>query len=151
MGTQPPPPKVVGAPSPIFSPFLLWRNGWMHQDASWHEGRPQLRRLCARWGPRSRLPKRGAQFLTHVYCGQTAGWMKLVLGTEVGLIPGDFVLHGDPAPPPKGGGAPLPIFCPFLLWPSSWMHQDATWYGCRPQHRRLCVRWRPTPPPQKGG
>ena len=24
---------------------------------------------------------------------------------EVGLSPGDFVLHGDPAPPQKGGGA----------------------------------------------
>ena len=31
------------------------------------------------------------------------------LGTEVGLIPGEFVLDGDPAPPQKGGGAPSPI------------------------------------------
>jgi len=30
------------------------------------------------------------------------------------------------------------------------MHQDATWYGGRPQPRRLCVRWGPSPPPQKG-
>jgi len=29
------------------------------------------------------------------------------LGMELGLGPGDFVLDGDPAPPPpKGGGAP---------------------------------------------
>jgi len=28
--------------------------------------------------------------------------MKLVLGTVVGLSPGEFVLDGDPAPPPKG-------------------------------------------------
>jgi len=45
--------------------------------------------------------------------------MKLVLGTELGLSPGDFVLDGDPVPsPPKkkeGGGAPSPIFGPFLL------------------------------------
>ena len=33
--------------------------------------------------------------------GQTAGWMKLVLGMEVDLSPGDFVLDGDPVPPPK--------------------------------------------------
>ena len=46
------------------------------------------------------------KFSAHVYCGQTAGWMKLVLGMEVGLSPGDFVLHGDPAPSPKAGGAP---------------------------------------------
>jgi len=25
------------------------------------------------------------QFLAHVYCDQTAGWMKTPLGTEVGL------------------------------------------------------------------
>ena len=28
---------------------------------------------------------RAPKFSAHVYCGQTAGWMKLVLGTEVGL------------------------------------------------------------------
>ena len=31
------------------------------------------------------------------------------------------------------------------------MHQDATCYGCRPQPRGLCVRWRPSPPSPKGG
>ena len=30
--------------------------------------------------------------------------MKLILGMEVGLSPGDFVLDGDPARPQKGGG-----------------------------------------------
>ena len=36
-----------------------------------------------------------------------AAWIKMSLGVEVGLGPGDFVLDGDPAPPPqKGGGAP---------------------------------------------
>ena len=34
--------------------------------------------------------------------------MKLVLGTEVGLSPGDFVLHGDPVPSPKMGLGPSP-------------------------------------------
>jgi len=24
----------------------LWPNGWIDQDATWHEGRPQPRRLC---------------------------------------------------------------------------------------------------------
>jgi len=28
-----------------------------------------------------------------------AGWIKMPLGTEVGLGPGDVVLDGDPAPP----------------------------------------------------
>jgi len=44
--------------------------------------------------------------------------MKLVLRMEVGLSPGDFVLDGDLAPTPKGGGAPSPIFGPLLLWPN---------------------------------
>jgi len=46
------------------------------------------------------LPKKGAEpakFSAHVYWGQTAGWLKMVLGTEVGLSPGDFVLDRDPA------------------------------------------------------
>jgi len=30
------------------------------------------------------------------------------------------------------------------------MHQDATWYVGRPDPRRLCVRWEPSPSPQKG-
>ena len=33
-----------------------------------------------------------------VYCGQTVGWIKMSLDTEVGLGPGDVVLDGDPAP-----------------------------------------------------
>jgi len=41
--------------------------------------------------------------LAYVYCGQAAGWMKLVLGLEIGLSPGDFVLDGDP--PRAGSGA----------------------------------------------
>ena len=58
--------------------------------------------------------KRGGappQFSAHLYCGQTAGWIKMALGMEVGLNPGDFVLDGDPAPYPKRGGAP-PNFRP---------------------------------------
>jgi len=30
------------------------------------------------------------------YWGKTAGWTRIALGTEVGLSPGDTVLHGDP-------------------------------------------------------
>jgi len=33
-------------------------------------------------------------FLAHVYCGQTARWMKTPLGTEVDLGPGHIVLDG---------------------------------------------------------
>jgi len=62
-------------------------------------------------------PPRGIapQFSAHVYCGQTAGWMKLVLGAVVGLSPGDFVSDGDPAPLPQKGAEPLPNFRPISI------------------------------------
>ena len=139
------------------------------------------------------------QFLVHVYCGQTAGCIKMPFGMDVGLSLGDFVVRWRLSlPPQKWGGAPPPnfrpmfieakrrdgsrwhlawgrpwssphcarwghsyppqtrgqsppIFGPSLLWPNGWMHQDATWYGGRPQPRRLCVRWGPSPLLQKGG
>jgi len=46
----------------------------------------------------------------HVYCGQTAGWIKMALGTEVGLIAGDFVRWGPRPPPLKNGAEPPPQF-----------------------------------------
>jgi len=46
------------------------------------------------------------QFSAHVcYGGQTAGWIKMPLRTEVDLGPGDTVLDGDPPPPAKRGTA----------------------------------------------
>jgi len=36
--------------------------------------------------------------VTLVHCGQTVGWIKMPLGTEVGLGLRDIVLDGDPAP-----------------------------------------------------
>ena len=64
-------------------------------------------------------PKKGGvvpQFSAHIYCGQTAAWIKIPLGTEVGLGSDDIVFDWDVAPPPqKGDGAPFPIFDPCLL------------------------------------
>jgi len=40
--------------------------------------------------------------VTLVYCGQTVGWIKIPLGSEVGLGPGHIVLDGDQAPQRKG-------------------------------------------------
>ena len=42
-----------------------------------------------------------------VCCGQTAGWMKTPLGTEVDLGPGHIVLDGVPALRARGTAAPL--------------------------------------------
>ena len=47
------------------------------------------------------------QFSAHVYCGQTAEWIKMTLGMEVGLGPVHIVLDGDTAPlTQKGDRAP---------------------------------------------
>ena len=113
-------PKRGRNPSPIFGPCLLRPNGCMDQDATRYRGRPRPRRHCVRWGPRS-PPQKGAdpQFLDHVYCGQTPGWIKTPLGTEVDLDPGHFVLDGFPAIGERGTAAPPALFGPYLLWPRS--------------------------------
>jgi len=88
---DPAPPQKGGTATPIFGQCLSYG------------GRPRLR-----WGPSS-PPKRGTalpHFSAHVYCGQTAGWIKTPLGTKVGLSPGHIVLHGDPAPPKRGTHTP---------------------------------------------
>jgi len=36
---------------------------------------------------------------TLVYCGQTVGWIKMKLSTEVSLGPGHIVLDRDPVAP----------------------------------------------------
>jgi len=54
------------------------------------------------------------QFWVHVYCGQTAKWMKTPLGTEVDLSPGYIVLDGVPDPRERGTTAP-PSFCPMSI------------------------------------
>jgi len=139
-GNPAPTPKgEAEARSPIFGPFLLLQNGWLHQDAASYGCRPQPRRLCVRWrpSPPSQKGDEARGLSAHVYRGQTVGWIKMTLGIEVGLGPVHIVLDGDTAPLPKKGTEP-PIFGPSLLWPNSWMHQDATWYGGRPQPRRLC-------------
>jgi len=48
------------------------------------------------------------QFSAHVYCGQTAAWIKMKLGIDVGLVPAHIVLdgHSFPFPPKKRGHAP---------------------------------------------
>ena len=69
--------------------------------------------------------------VTSVYCGRTVGWIKMKLGTHIGL--------------PRRGTPP--IFGPYLLWPNGWMDQDATWYGTngsRPRPRPHCVRRGPS-------
>ena len=96
-GDPAPPSQKGGRPPPkFFADVYCGQNSLMDQDCSWHGGRPppQPRQLCIR----SSTPP---QFSAHFYCGQTAGCIKMPLGMEVGLSPGDFVLDGGPSPPPK--------------------------------------------------
>jgi len=82
-----PPQKGDRAPSnfrPIF--IVAKRLNAIICHLVWRQA--QTRRLCVRWGPGS-PPQKGAepppQFSAHVYCGETDAWMKMPLGTEVGL------------------------------------------------------------------
>ena len=71
------------------------------------------------------LPQKGRspiQFSAHVYCGQTAAWIKMPLGTEVGLGLRDIVFDVDPAIPRKMGTPTPPNF-----WPMSIVAKMAGW------------------------
>ena len=59
-------------------------------------------------GTQVTLPQRGTtpKFSAHICCGQMAAWIKMPLGMEIGLGPGDFVFNGDPAPPRKRAQPP---------------------------------------------
>ena len=96
---------------------VLWPNDWTDQDQNCHAGRPRPWPHCVRWGPSSPSPKgHSPQFSAHICCGQMAAWIKMPLGMELGLGTGDFVLDGDPAPPPqKAGRARPPNFRPMFV------------------------------------
>jgi len=122
MEIDPTPSPKKGRSPPIFGPCLLRLNGCMDQNATWYKDRPCPEDIVLDGDP-APPPKKGAerppQFLAHVCCGQTAGWIKMALGMKVGL-------DGDPAILPKKGAEPPPIIGPFLLWPKGWMHEDAS-------------------------
>ena len=60
-------------------------------------------------------PKGNTPISAHVRCGETAGWIKMPHGSEVGLGLGDTVLDGDPAALPEKGHSSPPLFGPCLL------------------------------------
>jgi len=80
----------------------------MNQDESWHAGRPPPWPHCVIDGDPAHPPPKGQspQFSAHICCGEMAGWIKMPLGMEVGLGPGDFMLDVDYAPQNGGGAAP---------------------------------------------
>jgi len=131
---------------------VLWPNGWMDQDDTWHGGRHWPRPHCVRWdGNPTPAPKRYTvpQFwpMSRV---QTAGWIKIPLGTEVSLSPGHIVLDGDPAPLPKKGGQQPPSFQPMYCGQTTgWIKMPLdTDVGLGPGH--IVLDGDAGPSPQKG-
>ena len=49
-----------------------------------------------------------------MYCSETVGWIKIPLGTEVGLGPGRIMIDEDPTSPRIGAQQP-PTFRPTML------------------------------------
>ena len=69
--------------------------------------------------PKGTTPNFRSMSVVH---GQTAKWIKMPLGKKVGLDPGDIVLDGDPALPPKKGAQPPTVSPNFrMLWPNGWI------------------------------
>ena len=54
--------------------------------------------------------------VTLVYRGQTSEWIRIPVGTEVGLGPGDIVTWVPSSPTERGTASPL--FGPCLMWPN---------------------------------
>jgi len=123
-GRPRPRPQLDGDPvppkgqSPLqFSVRLLWPNGWMDQDATWYGVSPP-RRHCIRRGPSSSPENRWHSSPTHqpMYCSETAIWIKMPLGTEVGLDPGHIALETQFMSPQKHGAtAHPPDFRPIFV------------------------------------
>jgi len=96
--------------TPNFRPMSIVakRLGGSRWHLAWRWPRSRLHR--ARWGPSYRDT---APIFGPCLCGQTAGWIRIPLDTQVGLGPGDIVLDGDLAPRERGT-APPPLFGPCL-------------------------------------
>jgi len=119
-------------------------------NETWHGGRPLPGRIVS---DGDAVPSEGYSptFRPHVCCGQMAGWIKVSLGTEIDLEPGDIVLDGDHLPPPqKKMGHNRPYLSAHVLWPDGWTDQYVTWCGDRLRPRQHCARWGPSFAARKG-
>jgi len=137
---------------------VMWPNSWMDQGETWHARRPRPWPHCVRWGPSSPSPNGhhspSTNFLfSPIFCfGQMAGWIKMPLGMEVGLIPGDCVRWGPSSPPLKGGGAPAQFSAHFYCGQmAAWIKMPLVMeVGLSPDNIVLDGD-RAAPPPQKKG
>ena len=126
MGTQLP---QLAQPFPNFRPMSVMaelldgsRCYLLRRYSSWPRGH------YVSWGPAAPPKGGGTQHPSTFwpgYCIQTAGWIKMPLGVEVGLGPDHIVLGGDPAPPFLPQKQDTPIFGACLLWTNGCMVQHA--------------------------
>jgi len=97
---DPAPPKRGAAPN--FRPMSVVAKRLDESRYIWYGDRPRSRPHFVGGDPAPFSPERAIvppHFSSHVCCDQTAGWIKVLFGTAVGLVPGYIVLDGDPAPP----------------------------------------------------
>jgi len=114
------------------------------------------------------------QFSAHVGRGQTVGWSRMPLGTEVGLGPGDIIFRWGSSSPKTGTTAmdqaatwrhcfrrgprsPKRSTAAPTLWPMSivaiWLDGSRCHLVRRynsPRPRPHCIRWGPSSPHRKG-
>jgi len=80
------------------------------------------------------------------YCGQMVGWIKMPLGTEVGLDPDNTVRWG-PSSPSRKGAQHSPSNFRLMSIVAKWSHISATaeliCYKGYHTGQLLCTRWKP--------
>ena len=128
--------------SPQFSAHVCWGpNGWMDQDATWHEGRPQPRRVC--YMGTHPPPHKGGGAPSPIF-GPVLVAKRLrtlyYMGTQSPFLQRKQSL-----------GRGTQIFGPCLLGPNGWMDQDGTWHGGWPWFWPHCARWGTRSSPTKKG
>jgi len=79
---------------------------------------------------------------------QTAGWIKMPLGTDVGLSPGDIVLDRWGSISLTRGTAPSPTFRPMSTLAKRL--DGSRWCRGRPGPRPHCIRWAPSSSSERG-
>ena len=85
-------------------------------------------------------------FSAHVYCGQTIGWIRILLGTEVGLGSGHYVIW---VPAPRGEGARFAYaISAIFLFPDSGFRVRASRASFIAVFAICCTRYRVSRPLQ---
>ena len=126
MGTQLPSQKRRRSPLPNFRPMsaVAKRLHGSRWHLPWRWALVQATSCKLQWGPSS-PPKKGAepphQFLADFYYCQTGECIKMPLGMEVGVSPGDFVLEWDSAPLPTKERIPQFLAHVYCGQTATWM------------------------------